>query len=106
MSNENYTDLLEADYPGYEKFTNGCLNPVFGPIKTARTNINSRFTEDDRKIINDAFVFGHSDNFDFGELFFFDITLNEKGLFRHYSGRIIELDKPKISNMRLLGCFF
>ena len=27
-------------------------------------------------------------------------------LFRHYGGRIIELEKPKMSNMRLLGYFF
>ena len=77
MESDRYKDVLEADYPGYEKFTLDCLNPIFGPIKTASKNISDRFTNEDRKIIQDAIVFGYSDNFDIDELFFFDITLNE-----------------------------
>jgi hypothetical protein len=77
MSIDDYRTVLETDYPGFEKFTEVCLNPVFGPVKTANRNIRDRFTREDQNIIQDAFVFGHSDNFDFGELNFFDITLNE-----------------------------
>ena len=78
MSNDHYRTVLEADYPGHEKFTLDCLNPVFGPVKTTNKNISDRLTSEDRKIIQDAVVFGYSDNFDFGELNFFDITLDEK----------------------------
>jgi hypothetical protein len=78
MGIDDYRTILETDYPGFEKFTQICLNPVFGPVKTANRNISDRFTREDHNIIRDAFVFGHSDNFDFGELNFFDITLNEK----------------------------
>jgi hypothetical protein len=78
MAVNNYSPVLEADYPGFEKFTQVCLNPVFGPVEKANVNINDRFTVEDHKIIKDAFVFGHSDNFDFAKLYFFDITLNEK----------------------------
>ena len=78
MGSDHYRTILETDYPGYEKFTLDCLNPVFGPVKTASKNINDRFTDEDRKIMQDALVFGYSDNFDIDELMFFDITLKEK----------------------------
>jgi hypothetical protein len=78
MNNDNFRAILEADYPGIENFTKICLDPVFGPIKPSALNINDRFNNEDRKVIQDAFIFGHSDNFDFGELYIYDITLNEK----------------------------
>jgi tRNA1(Val) A37 N6-methylase TrmN6 len=73
----DYKTILENNYPGHEAFTQSCLEPVFGPIQSARRSLAAGLTESDKNIIKDIFIFGSSNNFSFGEMNFFDVTLND-----------------------------
>jgi tRNA1(Val) A37 N6-methylase TrmN6 len=72
----NYRTILEKDYPGYELFTQSCLDPVFGPMEKAKRSLNDYLSGGDKTIVKDLFIFGSSKNFTFGEMNFFDVTLH------------------------------
>ncbi|MDR2444924.1 MAG: hypothetical protein LBD44_03185, partial [Spirochaetaceae bacterium] len=73
----DYRTILEKDYPGADAFARSCLEPVFGPIQKANRSLNDYLSDADKKIVKDIFIFGSSKNFTFGEMNFFDVTLQE-----------------------------
>ncbi|MDR2053719.1 MAG: hypothetical protein LBP80_09915, partial [Treponema sp.] len=72
----DYRTVFENDYPGADAFTQSCLAPVFGPIQRAKRSLN--LSDVDKTIVKDIFIFGSSKNFAFGEMNFFDVTLQDK----------------------------
>ena len=74
----DYRLILENDYPGDYEFTRSCLEPVFGPIQRAKRSLNDDISDVDKTIIKNIFIFGSSNNFSFGEMNFFDVTLHDK----------------------------
>jgi type I restriction-modification system DNA methylase subunit len=74
----DYRTIFESDYPGAKAFTQSCLEPVFGPVQKAEHHLNDGLSEADRAIVKDIFIFGVSNNFIFGEMNFFDVTVQDK----------------------------
>jgi tRNA1(Val) A37 N6-methylase TrmN6 len=73
----DYRTVLENDYPGVEAFTQSCLDSTFGPIQSAKRSLNGDLSAADKAIVKDIFIFGSSNNFSFGEMNFFDVTLQD-----------------------------
>jgi hypothetical protein len=73
----DYRTILENDYPGADAFTQSCLNPTFGPVQSAKRSLNNDLSAADKTIVKDIFIFGSSNNFSFGEMNFFDVTLQD-----------------------------
>jgi predicted RNA methylase len=74
----DYNTIFENNYPGAETFTQNCFEPVFGSIQKARKSLNELLSEVDKSIIKDIFILGSCANFSFGEMNFFDVTLQDK----------------------------
>jgi type I restriction-modification system DNA methylase subunit len=71
----DYRTVFENDYPGHEAFTASCLEPVFGPVRSAKRSLTGNLSGADSAVVKDIFIFGASNNFSFGEMNFFDVTL-------------------------------
>jgi hypothetical protein len=73
-----YRTVLENEYPGTGAFIQSCLDPVFGPVQRAKRSLNGALSDADKTIVKDIFIFGSSNNFSFGEMNFFDVTVQDK----------------------------
>jgi len=73
-----FKDVFENDYPGAEVITQSCFEPAFGSIQKARKSLTENLSEGDRLIIKDIFILGSSANFSFGDMNFFDVTIQDK----------------------------